>query len=100
VIYYSLPDSLRAFLDKEIATKGFGNVSEYFRTLLRRAQQQDADERLETLLLAGLTQGGESNKIDRKFWKELRVEARRLVTEHTTAKEGRRHGRRDPPARM
>jgi antitoxin ParD1/3/4 len=30
----SLPDSLKAFIDNQLATKGYGNVSEYFRTLL------------------------------------------------------------------
>ena len=37
-ITISLPDSLRAFVDDQVATKGFGNVSEYFRGLLREAQ--------------------------------------------------------------
>ena len=31
----SLPDSLKAFIDAQLATKGYGNVSEYFRSLLR-----------------------------------------------------------------
>jgi antitoxin ParD1/3/4 len=30
----SLPDSLKAFVDRQLATKGNGNVSEHFRTLL------------------------------------------------------------------
>ena len=37
-ISISLPDSLKTFVDAEVATKGYGNVSEYFRTLLRDAQ--------------------------------------------------------------
>lgn len=35
----SLPESLKAFIDHQLATKGYGNVSEYFRSLLREAQQ-------------------------------------------------------------
>ena len=28
----SLPESLKAFIDRQLATKGYGNVSEYFRS--------------------------------------------------------------------
>lgn len=50
----SLPDSLKAFIDTQLATKGYGNVSEYFRSLLREAQANEQDARLEALLLEGL----------------------------------------------
>ena len=80
----SLPASLKAFVEKQVATKGFGNVSEYFRTLLRDAQQRDADGRLEALLLQGLT-SGEVKTVDKGFWTALRAEAKRLVTERDAA---------------
>ena len=51
----SLPDSLKEFVDAQVAAKGYGNVSEYFRSLLREAQQNEADARLEALLLEGLS---------------------------------------------
>ena len=50
----SLPDSLKAFIDGQVASKGYGNVSEYFRTLLREAQAKEEQARLEVLLLEGL----------------------------------------------
>ena len=50
----SLPDSLKAFIDSQLATKGYGNVSEYFRSLLREAQAKEEEGRLEALLLEGL----------------------------------------------
>ena len=50
----SLPESLKAFIDRQLATKGYGNVSEYFRSLLRDAQKEEEDTRLEALLLEGL----------------------------------------------
>jgi antitoxin ParD1/3/4 len=50
----SLPDSLKAFIDTQIATRGFGNVSEYVRSLLREAQAKEDEARLEALLLEGL----------------------------------------------
>ncbi len=46
----SLPDSLKAFNESEVRSKGYGNVSEYVRTLVRQAREREADERLEALL--------------------------------------------------
>ncbi len=54
MITISLPDSLQAFVDNEVATKGFANVSAYFQNLLREAQSKAHDARLEALLLEGL----------------------------------------------
>ncbi len=31
----SMPESLREFVETQVRTKGYGNVSEYFRTLVR-----------------------------------------------------------------
>ena len=53
-ITISLPDSLKAFVDAQLANKGFGNVSEYFRSLLREAQAKEEQAHLEALLLEGL----------------------------------------------
>ncbi len=47
----SLPESLKAFIEKQITAKGYGNVSEYFRTLLREARAKEEDARLEALLI-------------------------------------------------
>jgi len=74
----SLPDSLKDFVEGQVRTKGYGNVSEYFRGLLRQAQERAADERLEKLLLDGLG-AGEDIEVDRKFWKDLKAEARDMV---------------------
>ena len=68
----SLPESLKQFVDAQVASKGYGNVSEYFRSLLREAQQKEADARLETLLLEGLA--SESIPLDEQFW--LRFKAK------------------------
>ena len=70
----SLPESLKEFVDVQVATKGYGNVSEYFRSLLREAQQKEADARLEALLLEGLA-SGDPIPVTKEFWTELRAEA-------------------------
>ena len=81
----SLPGSLKAFVEKQVATKGFGNVSEYFRTLLRDAQERDAQGRVEALLLEGLA-SGDAKAVDKDFWTDLRAEAKRLVAARTPVK--------------
>jgi antitoxin ParD1/3/4 len=76
-ITISLPESLKAFVEQEVATQGYGNVSEYFRSLLREAQALDARRRLDARLLAGLE--GDVGISDPAFWPQLRLEAQRLL---------------------
>jgi antitoxin ParD1/3/4 len=74
----SLPESLKEFIDAEVQTKGYGNVSEYVRGLLRAAQAKDADSRLEALLLEGLASGKDS-ALTPDFWRELKADAAQLL---------------------
>ena len=53
----SLPESLRAFAERRAEEQGYETVSEYFRDLILKDQQQQGDARLETLLLEGLNSG-------------------------------------------
>jgi antitoxin ParD1/3/4 len=82
----SLPESLKVFIDDQLATKGYGNVSEYFRTLLRAAQQREEDTRLEALLLEGLASGGADIPLTTAFWKDLKAEAIDLAQKQQTRK--------------
>jgi len=75
----SLPESLRDFIDRQVKTKGYGNTSEYLRSLLREAQEEEADKRLQSLLLEGLESGGEDLRVNEKFWSELKAEAAALI---------------------
>jgi antitoxin ParD1/3/4 len=77
----SLPDSLKDFIEKEVQTKGYGNVSEYVRGLLREAQTKEADARLEALLIAGLTNGKEI-PVSPAFWSELKQDAAKIPAKH------------------
>jgi antitoxin ParD1/3/4 len=74
----SMPETLKQFLDHEVETKGYGNVSEYVRGLLRQAQAKDADARLEALLLEGLT-SGKDIPLTQQFWKELKADAGQIL---------------------
>lgn len=46
----SLPDSLKSFVDEQVASRGYGTSSEYVRELIRRDQDRT---RLRGLLLEG-----------------------------------------------
>ncbi len=83
----SLPNSLKEFIDREVQTKGYGNVSEYVRELLRQAQAKDADARLEALLIKGLTTG-EDALLSPEFWSELRKDAAKILAKHKQARKG------------
>jgi antitoxin ParD1/3/4 len=82
----SLPESLKAFIDHQLATKGYGNVSEYFRSLLREAQKEEEEARLEALLLEGLA-GGDDVPMTPEFWKDLKAEARGIAAKHKSRKQ-------------
>ena len=77
----SLPDSLKEFIDREVNSKGYGNVSEYVRGLLREAQAKEADARLEALLIEGLTTG-QDVPLSPEFWSELKQDAARILARH------------------
>lgn len=78
----SLPESQRQFVENEVEAKGYGNVSEYFRALVRDAQARTEDARVEALLLEGLLTG-EDIEVTSDFWKELRSDAARLLRERS-----------------
>ncbi len=81
----SLPDSLKEFVDTQVATKGYGNVSEYFRSLLREAQQNEADARLEALLLEGLA-SGDPIPVTKEFWESFAAKTEKIVEKYATRK--------------
>ena len=76
----SLPDSLKAFIDEQLATKGFGNVSEYVRSLLREAQAKEQEARLEALLLEGLA--SQTIPLDADFRRGLEAKAEQIYDKY------------------
>ena len=81
----SLPDSLKEFVDTQVATKGYGNVSEYFRSLLRDAQEREAEARLEALLLEGLA-SGDPIPLDEEYWKRLKTKTDKIAEKYAARK--------------
>ena len=56
-INISMPDSLGEFVDRRLKEDGFGNVSEYFRYLVREERRLIEDRSLEAKLLEGMASG-------------------------------------------
>ena len=74
----SLPDPMRAFVEAEVAKGGFGTASEYIRHLIREAQKDAAQNRLEQLLLEGLD-SGTPIVADEEYWRRLKAD---LIAKH------------------
>lgn len=73
----SLPDSMRVFIDEQIAQGGYSTASEYIRDLIRQAQKQAAKEKLDNMLLEGLA-SGEAVKVTDEWWQEKQEHLNRL----------------------
>jgi antitoxin ParD1/3/4 len=79
-ITISLPDSLKAFVETQLATRGYGNMSEYFRGLLREAQEKEREARLEALLLEGLA--SKSIPLDAEFRQGLKAKVEKILDKY------------------
>ena len=71
----SLPESLKEFIEAQVAKEGFGTVSEYFRALIRDDRKRKGQETLETMLLEGLQ--SEASEMTAKDWQDIRNEVRK-----------------------
>ena len=69
----SLPEELKEYVEARTKT-GYSTPSEYVRELIREDQKRLAKEKLDALLLEGLS-SGDSLPADAKFWNELKKEA-------------------------
>ena len=69
----SLPESLKQFVDGQIAAGRYSSASEYVRELIRGDEKGKAEEQLEALLLEGLH--GEESELTRADWQDIRKEA-------------------------
>jgi antitoxin ParD1/3/4 len=73
----SLPDTLKSFVDEQVAQHGYGTRSEYVRELIR----QDADRlRLRGLLLDGAA-SGQAAPADAAYFEALRERVQRRKPE-------------------
>lgn len=71
----SLPDTMRTYVEEQVAAGGYSTVSEYFRELVRQDQKRKAQERLEALLLESLDSGS-ATPMTAGDWEEIRQAVR------------------------
>jgi antitoxin ParD1/3/4 len=83
-INISLPDTMRAYIEEQVAQGGYSSVSEYFRELVRQDQKQRAKERLETMLLEGLN-SGDATEMTVKDWEDIRQTIRERINKRQGA---------------
>jgi antitoxin ParD1/3/4 len=81
----SLPETLKDFVDQQIAAGRYSTASEYVRELIRNDEKQKAEEQLSTLLREGLQ--SKETELTRDDWKAIRAEAMARVKQ--TAKHKR-----------
>lgn len=76
----SLPDSLRAFVERRTEEQGYATMSDYLRDLILRDQERQGQGRLEELLLEGLN-SGDAIEVTPGY---IGAKLQRLVQQHTT----------------
>jgi antitoxin ParD1/3/4 len=69
----SLPDTLKDFVEDQVAGRGYGTASEYVRELIRKDQDR---QRLRALLLDGAATEPTA-PVDATYFADLRARARR-----------------------
>ena len=69
----SLPASLKSFVDRQVATRGYGTISEYVRELIRMDQDR---QHLRGLLLDGAA-SAPGAPVDAAYFEGLRDEVRK-----------------------
>jgi antitoxin ParD1/3/4 len=72
-INISLPETLKDFVDKQIAAGRYSTASEYVCELIRNDENQKAEEQPSTLLRDGLL--SKETVLTRDDWKAIRAEA-------------------------
>jgi antitoxin ParD1/3/4 len=77
-----MPESMRVFLEEQAVKGGHGTPDAYVRALIQEAQQREARDRLEGLLLEGIN-SGESVEVDEDYWERFQA---RLHERHGTVR--------------
>lgn len=71
----SLPEALKEFVDRHVASAGYGSVSDYVRDLIRQDQVRQAERRLAELIRDGL-ESGAGRPADTRYWAVKRASLR------------------------
>ncbi|MCC7142210.1 MAG: type II toxin-antitoxin system ParD family antitoxin [Candidatus Eisenbacteria bacterium] len=77
----SLPEPMRSWIEAQVAGGRYGNASEYVRELIRRDQERQAEERLDQLLLEGLS-SGPATPMTPEDWADIRKQVAERFAKH------------------
>jgi antitoxin ParD1/3/4 len=80
----SLPKLMKEYLEARVKEGGYSTPSEYVRALVREDQQRKAEEKLEALLLEGLSSGAPI-EITPEYWERKR---RQFIKRHQKKSRG------------
>lgn len=58
---------MKSFVQEQVTAGGYSSVSEYVRELIRADQRRRSDERIDALLLEGLS-SGEPIEVTPEYW--------------------------------
>jgi antitoxin ParD1/3/4 len=72
----AIPETLKAFVQRQVERRGYSSVSEYMRDLIRADQERQAAAALEAEILKGL-ESGPSTPMTPEDWQAIRHEVRR-----------------------
>ncbi|GAX34346.1 type II toxin-antitoxin system ParD family antitoxin [Nodularia sp. NIES-3585] len=80
----SLPDTMRTYIEEQVAQGAYSSVSEYFRELVRQDQKHKANERLQTMLLEGLNSGNAA-EMTAQDWEDIRQTVSERINKRQSA---------------
>jgi antitoxin ParD1/3/4 len=69
----TLPDSIKQYVEEQVARGGYGSVSDYLRHLVETDQKEQVRAALESEVLKGL-ESGESTPMTSEDWRAIREE--------------------------
>lgn len=71
----ALPQSMKQFVQQQVAAGGYSSVSEYIRQLIRTDEKEQLRVALEAEILKGLN-SGDSTVMTDQDWRQIRNEVR------------------------
>jgi antitoxin ParD1/3/4 len=71
----SLPEAMRQWVDRVVATESFGTTNEYARSLIREDQKRRAKAELDAKLLDAL-ESGPATQLSKSHWDQVRAQLR------------------------
>ena len=72
-INISLPESMKVFVEEQVAQGDYNSASEYVQQLISQDQKRKAQECLEELLIEGL-ESGQPMEVTDEWWEQKRTQ--------------------------